>query len=354
MNSSIATFGSTITFRMRVSRLISISCCGAPASARRCGPWSVSTTRPSSCSSSSARSLRHQVDHLQLERLLGGGRDRLAHRLLRPLDVALALLRDRLDEGGHQVLGLLVGAPSGLPSSPSPPGAAAADPTGCAAPMLEPGAIAATCPASVMKVPAEPAQAPCGATYTTMGTREASIAWMMSLRGGDQAARRVELDQQDHGASARGLLDRALEVVGRGRVDRAVDARDRDRPAPLRRRALRRAERGEPRARAPARRERSPATLARIVARSSQLLDAVPDARRDLALVEQRQLLHLAVGREQRHRVAVATRSRRRCATRRSRRAGRSPCAPACGARRRSRRGSRRRSPPRCARRARG
>ena len=30
--------------------------------------------------------------------------------------------------------------------------------------MLVPGAIAATCPASVMKVPAEAAQAPCGAT----------------------------------------------------------------------------------------------------------------------------------------------------------------------------------------------
>jgi len=47
--------------------------------------------------------------------------------------------------------------------------------------MLVPGAIAATCPAMVMKVPAEPAQAPCGATYTSTGTRALSIAWITSL-----------------------------------------------------------------------------------------------------------------------------------------------------------------------------
>src|SRR5688572_19166307 len=38
---------------------------------------------------------------------------------------------------------------------------------------------------------------------------------------------------------------------------------------------------------------------------SAQLLDAVPDPGRDLALLQQRQLLHLAVRREQRHGVAV-------------------------------------------------
>ena len=37
-------------------------------------------------------------------------------------------------------------------------------PTGLAAPMLLPGAIAAAWPARVMKVPAEPACAPVGAT----------------------------------------------------------------------------------------------------------------------------------------------------------------------------------------------
>ena len=47
--------------------------------------------------------------------------------------------------------------------------------------MLVPGAIAATCPASVMKVPAEAAQAPWGVTYTMTGSFAFSIAWMMSL-----------------------------------------------------------------------------------------------------------------------------------------------------------------------------
>ena len=42
-------------------------------------------------------------------------------------------------------------------SSPAPP-------TGCAAPMVVPGAIAATCAASVTNTPAEPARAPLGAT----------------------------------------------------------------------------------------------------------------------------------------------------------------------------------------------
>src|SRR5512139_233355 len=41
--------------------------------------------------------------------------------------------------------------------------------TGCAAPMLVPGAIAAMCAASVMNTPADPACAPLGATYTTTG-----------------------------------------------------------------------------------------------------------------------------------------------------------------------------------------
>jgi len=43
--------------------------------------------------------------------------------------------------------------------------------TGWAAPMLVAGAIAATCPAIVMNVPAEAARAPAGATKVTIGTR---------------------------------------------------------------------------------------------------------------------------------------------------------------------------------------
>ena len=52
-------------------------------------------------------------------------------------------------------------------------------PTGCAAPMLVPGAITATCAARVIKTPAEPARAPEGEMYTTTGTVAASSALQM-------------------------------------------------------------------------------------------------------------------------------------------------------------------------------
>ncbi len=57
---------------------------------------------------------------------------------------------------------------SSFSSEPPPPSA-----TGCAAPMLVVGAIAATSAANVMKQPALPAHAPGGDTYTTIGTGEA-------------------------------------------------------------------------------------------------------------------------------------------------------------------------------------
>jgi hypothetical protein len=53
--------------------------------------------------------------------------------------------------------------------------------TGWAAPMLVPGAMAATCPAMVMNVPAEPAQAPRGETNTSTGTSALRMALTMSL-----------------------------------------------------------------------------------------------------------------------------------------------------------------------------
>jgi len=53
-------------------------------------------------------------------------------------------------------------------------------PTGCAAPMLLEGAIAAMCAASVMNTPAEPARAPGGPTHTTTGTLADSSACTMS------------------------------------------------------------------------------------------------------------------------------------------------------------------------------
>src|SRR5215467_14474269 len=51
--------------------------------------------------------------------------------------------------------------------------------TGCAAPMLVPGAIAAIWAAMVMNTPADPAPAPLGATYTITGTGEPSISLTM-------------------------------------------------------------------------------------------------------------------------------------------------------------------------------
>ena len=51
--------------------------------------------------------------------------------------------------------------------------------TGLAAPRFVPGAMAATWAAIVMKVPAEAALAPPGATYTATGTDEEIIALMM-------------------------------------------------------------------------------------------------------------------------------------------------------------------------------
>ena len=46
--------------------------------------------------------------------------------------------------------------------------------TGCAAPMFVAGAMAATCPAIVMNIPADTARAPAGETYVMTGTRELS------------------------------------------------------------------------------------------------------------------------------------------------------------------------------------
>jgi hypothetical protein len=80
-----------------------------------------------------------------------------AHSTLRWRFFAIASMKDAIRFSAFW------SAAEGL-TSPSGSGAPPPIPTGCAAPMLEPGAIAATWPASVMKVPAEPAQAPCGAT----------------------------------------------------------------------------------------------------------------------------------------------------------------------------------------------
>ena len=62
-----------------------------------------------------------------------------------------------------------------VPSISLPPA-----PTGCAAPILVPGAIAAMSAAMVIMTPAEAALAPLGATYDITGTLLAKIAMTMS------------------------------------------------------------------------------------------------------------------------------------------------------------------------------
>ena len=120
------------------------------ASGRACAPRRPPPPcGPSSGRTRSSRSRATRSTTLMLGGLVGGDRDALAHRLRRPLDVAPALARDRLAERRGEVLHLLPHASRGCPR-PCPP-------TGCAAPMLVPGAIAATCAAIVTKTPAEPA-----------------------------------------------------------------------------------------------------------------------------------------------------------------------------------------------------
>ena len=85
-------------------------------------------------------------------------------------------------------------------SSPEPP-------TGLAAPMAVSGAIAAACPARVSSVPAEPAMAPAGATYTTTGTGLLANSCETSLLiNSVAAARSVERKHHNFGIALLGCL----------------------------------------------------------------------------------------------------------------------------------------------------
>jgi hypothetical protein len=93
-----------------------------------------------------------------------------AHSTFRPRRRAIASLKDAVK--------LSTFFPS-VPLMSSPP-----PPTGCAAPMLVPGAIAATCAASVMKTPADPAPAPLGATHTITGSGAFRISFTITCMEG--------------------------------------------------------------------------------------------------------------------------------------------------------------------------
>ena len=77
----------------------------------------------------------------------------LSRGALRPRDVAAALLGNRRGCGKFSIF-------THMSCPMSPPLLS----TGCAAPIVVPGAIAATCAASVTNIPAEVADAPVGAT----------------------------------------------------------------------------------------------------------------------------------------------------------------------------------------------
>ena len=110
---------------------------------------------------------RDDIDDVLRQRLALANRHAVADGLLDPIFVAPALLRDRAREGRGEVLDLLTHRALDV---------LATFLTGCAAPIVVPGAIAATFAASVMKVPAEAALAPDGATYTITGNGAARIA----------------------------------------------------------------------------------------------------------------------------------------------------------------------------------
>ena len=81
--------------------------------------------------------------------------------------------------------------------------------TGWAAPMLVPGAIAATSATTVMRKPAEAARAPEGPTKTATGTRELSIASMIC---------RIDVSSPP-GVSSLSTTRGALEAAARSSAD---------------------------------------------------------------------------------------------------------------------------------------
>ena len=98
-----------------------------------------------------------------------------------------------------------------------------------AAPMVVPGAIAATWAEKVMIAPAEAARAPDGVTYTTTGTRALRNAWLISRieesspPGVSSSTRKAAVPVALGGADAAG------ELVGHHRGDRAGNPGDQHR-----------------------------------------------------------------------------------------------------------------------------
>ncbi len=141
---------------------------GAPLVANVTGPREVFTVRPSILSrrSGTLSATRSTTLRLTASRSVAETEDRTAfsaHSTLRPRSAAIVRAKAAASFSTFLVISL---------SMPPPPTG-----TGCAAPMLVAGAIAATCAAMVMNTPAEAARAPVGDTYTMTGTGEARMLW---------------------------------------------------------------------------------------------------------------------------------------------------------------------------------
>ena len=200
---------------------------------------------------------RDQIDDALLERLGGGQARRLAHRLLGPVGIAAAQLREAADIGDRVVDHLLLhpavggsrwgrSASGSLPSSPASPAPSGSSSgagsglspggnppppiwTGVAAPRLVPGAIAAIV-AGVEDVGA-------GARGVRAARRD--VAHHGHRRCEDlldddahrigEPARRVHAQDDDLGALIHRLVEAAPDIVGGGRPDRPLDVEHRDR-----------------------------------------------------------------------------------------------------------------------------
>ena len=166
---------------------------GGAASAPRRPPADLAC-RPSAQARNASSRGRHVLHDAQLQRPLARGRWRSRARRWRPTRrcgraaVAMASTKATVSFSTLRAMLLAAGLLGVLPGE--------ARSTGCAAPMLVPGAMAATFEARVMNTPALPARAPEGPTQTSTGTRAPRKARTIVPRGLQRAAGRVQPHEQ--------------------------------------------------------------------------------------------------------------------------------------------------------------
>src|SRR5881397_1784497 len=165
-----ATFGSVMTASTRSRKPISIGLATASRVASVTGPRDVFTVRPSSFVSRSGMesAMKSTTFSRTASRSVTDTDWRTAfspQSAVRPRSTAMVRMKAAASFSTLRMLSL----------STPPPTA-----TGCAAPMLVAGAIAATLAAIVMNTPAEAARAPVGPTHTTTGISALSRRWQIA------------------------------------------------------------------------------------------------------------------------------------------------------------------------------